>query len=87
MIGGDVSDEVDLTGLERGHLCDGVLDHADDDAIEVRQARLEVLVEAVQDQMTALHPLDELERPASGTASGLPAFRSSAVYFWVAAGE
>ena len=58
-------DEVDLPRLERGHLGEGILDHADDHAVEIRAPRLEVLVEAVHHQVTALHPLDQPERSAS----------------------
>ena len=71
MVGREVGDEVDLAGLERGHLRDRVLDRADHHAIQVGEPRLEVLVEAVHDQMASLHPLDEAEGPASDDGLGL----------------
>jgi hypothetical protein len=46
VIGREVGDEIDLTGLERGDLGDGIFDRANHDAIQVRDPRLEVLVEA-----------------------------------------
>ena len=71
VLGGEGGDEIDLARLEGGHLGDGVLDHADDDAVEDRLPGHEVLVEAVHHQMPALHPLDELERPAPHHRAGL----------------
>ena len=71
VLGRERSDEVDFAGLERGHLGDRVLDHADDDAVKIGQPGLEVLVEPVHHQVTALDPLDELERPAAHHRAGL----------------
>ncbi len=67
----EVGHEVDFPGLESGHLGDRVLDHADHDAIQIGQPRLEVLVEPIHGQMAPLHPFDEPEGPASHDRLGL----------------
>jgi hypothetical protein len=72
VVRGERGDEVDLAGLERGHLGDRVLDHPDDDLVEIGQPGLEVLVEALHQQVAALHPLHELERPAADERARLP---------------
>ena len=73
VLGRKVDDEVDLSGLEGRHLSDGVLDHAYHDAIEVREALIVVFVEAIHDQVAALHPLHEAERSAPHHRLRLPA--------------
>jgi len=70
VIGRKVRDEVDLAGLEGGELRHRILDRANHDAIQIRNALLEVLVEAVHDQVGTLHPLDELEGAAADERLG-----------------
>ena len=65
VLGREGGDEIDLPRLERGHLGDGILDHADDDPVEVGLAGHEVLVEPVQHGVAAVHVLDQPERPAA----------------------
>ena len=71
VLGRERGDEVDLARLEGSHLGDGILDHADHDAIEIGPSRFEVLFEAIHHQVIALHPLDQPEWSASRHRLGL----------------
>ena len=66
-------DEVDLARSEGDHLSDGVADDANDHAVHVGLAGLEVLFPAIHDEVGVWHPLDEAKRAAADHRAGVAA--------------